>query len=96
MLLDSTIAAAARDVAILRFDNETEPEICITTYPINIARQDCQHQCCTVFMVEPGCNLAMEMQIGQRVHRFGQTEDVEVVRLFVEDTYNEIQENFML
>lgn len=47
-------------------------------------------------MVEPGFNLAMEMQMAQRVHRFNQSEDAEVVWLFFEKACDEIQENFML
>jgi hypothetical protein len=46
--------------------------------------------------VEPAFNLATEHQMAARIHRIGQKENVQVIRFFVEDTYQELHEFFML
>lgn len=63
---------------------------------MNVAGHDMQTSCCTLVLAEPGYNYATEFQAFCRVVRFGQTQETEVIRLFVESTYQEIQEHFMV
>jgi hypothetical protein len=55
-----------------------------------------QGMCCEVIHIEPAYNWATEYQAASRIYRIGQTEKVEIVRLFTEDTYQELHEFFML
>lgn len=55
-----------------------------------------QGMCCVVIHIEPAFNWATEYQAASRVYRIGQTEPVEIIRLFTEGTYQELHEFFML
>jgi hypothetical protein len=68
----------------------------ISTFPLNIAGHDMQHQCANVIVAEPGYNWATEHQGTSRVYRIGQELEVEIIRLFTEGTYQELHEFFML
>lgn len=46
--------------------------------------------------VEPAYNWPTEYQAHSRVYRIGQREEVEIVRLFTENTYQEIHEHHMV
>ncbi|KAI4677412.1 uncharacterized protein J4E84_009097 [Alternaria hordeiaustralica] len=81
---------------IRAFNEEDMPQILITTYALNIADHDAQHRCATVVHVEPAFNWATEHQAASRVYRFGQEEEVEIVRLFTEGTYQELHEAGMI
>ncbi|GAB7366898.1 hypothetical protein MBLNU230_g1259t1 [Neophaeotheca triangularis] len=92
IILDVLIIPKDRDPIINQFNKDDEPMIMITTYNLNIAGHDLHHKCCTVVILEPAFNEASEVQASHRVYRIGQTEPVEVIRLFTENTYNEMQE----
>ncbi|KAH7076102.1 hypothetical protein FB567DRAFT_596727 [Paraphoma chrysanthemicola] len=81
---------------IRAFHADPLPEIAITTYPLNIAGHDMQGHCCEVILAEPAYNWATEHQGGSQAHRINKTQEVEIVRLFTEDTYQEAHEIFML
>jgi hypothetical protein len=68
----------------------------ITTYALNIAGHDMQNRCAEAVHVEPAFNYGTEYQAFSRIYRIGQTQEVEVIRLFTEGTYQEIHEHFML
>ncbi|KAL1594626.1 hypothetical protein SLS60_010387 [Paraconiothyrium brasiliense] len=95
-LLDSKMKERERFQAIRNFDSKDEPRILIASYPLNIAGHDAQHRCCRVYHVEPAFNWATEHQAYARVYRIGQKEQVEIIRLFVEKTYQELHEFYML
>lgn len=55
-----------------------------------------QGMCAQVLHIEPAFNWATEYQAASRVYRIGQTEEVEIIRLFTKGTYQELHEFFML
>lgn len=67
----------------------------MATFSLNIAGHDAQHRCADVVIVEAAFNYATEHQGYARCYRIGQTEAVDITRLFVEDTYQEVQEFHM-
>jgi SNF2 family DNA or RNA helicase len=59
----------------------------MANYALNIAGHDAHHRCADVLIVEPAFNYATEHQGYARCYRIGQTEEVDITRLFVEETY---------
>jgi len=96
VLLDTNMPPDERHKNIRAFDEEDMPQILITMYALNIVGYDAQHRCATVVHVEPAFNWATEHQAASRVHRFGQEQAVEIVRLFTEGTYQELHEAGMI
>jgi len=94
--LDINMSADDRHKNIRAFDEKDFPQVLITTYALNIAGHDAQHRCATVHHVEPAFIWATEHQAGTRVYRIGQEQEVEIVRLFTEGTYQELHEAGMI
>ncbi|KAI4671442.1 uncharacterized protein J4E88_009107 [Alternaria novae-zelandiae] len=90
------MSADDRHKSIRAFDEKDLPQVLITTYALNIAGHDAQHRCATVHHVEPAFDWATEHQAGTRVYRIGQEQEVEIVRLFTEGTYQELHEAGMI
>lgn len=67
----------------------------MATFSLNIAGHDAQHRCADVVIVEPAFNYATEHKGYACCYRIVQTKAVEIIRLFVEDTYQEVQEFHM-
>ncbi|KAI6839550.1 hypothetical protein KC340_g6162 [Hortaea werneckii] len=92
LCIDSSVTASTREEMIEDFNTKDDHQILLTTYTINIAGQDLHPKCCTSLFMECAYGWAAEHQAGCRTSRFGQEHDVEITRLFVRDTYNEVQE----
>ncbi|GAB1743772.1 hypothetical protein NU219Hw_g692t1 [Hortaea werneckii] len=92
LCIDSSVTASMREEMIEDFNTKDDHQILLTTYTINIAGQDLHPKCCTSLFMECAYGWAAEHQAGCRTSRFGQEHDVEITRLFVRDTYNEVQE----
>lgn len=90
ILLDRNMSAYDRHKNIRGFDEKDFLQVLIITYALNIAGHDAQHRCANVHHVEPAFNWATEHQAGSRVYRTGQEQEVEIVRLFTEGTYQEL------
>ncbi|KAI7156257.1 hypothetical protein KC349_g6391 [Hortaea werneckii] len=90
--IDSSVTASMREEMIEDFNTKDDHQILLTTYTINIAGQDLHPKCCTSLFMECAYGWAAEHQAGCRTSRFGQEHEVEITRLFVRDTYNEVQE----
>ncbi|KAH7096015.1 P-loop containing nucleoside triphosphate hydrolase protein [Paraphoma chrysanthemicola] len=96
VLLDTSMSSKDRLREIKAFHQQDSPDILITTYPLNIAGHDMQGKCCQVMLIEPAYNWATEYQAASRVYRIGQELEVEILRLFTEDTYQEMHEFAMV
>ncbi|KAI7341302.1 hypothetical protein KC315_g185 [Hortaea werneckii] len=92
LCIDSSVTASMREEMIEDFNTKDDHQILLTTYTINIAGQDLHPKCCISLFMECAYGWAAEHQAGCRISRFGQEHDVEITRLFVRDTYNEVQE----
>lgn len=106
------MSADERYKNIKKFDTDDEPSVLaripkirpcfranlnnIVTYAVNVSGHDAQHRCAYVAHVESGFNCAAKHQAYSRSYRIGQTRSVEVVGLFVENTYQETHECYML
>ncbi|KAF2110730.1 P-loop containing nucleoside triphosphate hydrolase protein [Lophiotrema nucula] len=96
VLVDADMKEHQQLKSIEQFNEEDDPKILISTYSLNIAGHDMQYQCATVVLAESAFNYPTEFQATSRVVRIGQSQPVDILRLFVEGTYQELQEACML
>lgn len=86
--LDGKMSVPARTRVLERF--RTEPEITVCLVSVKAGGQGLNFTAANnVYMMEPQFNPGVEMQAVDRVHRLGQTRDVEIVKFIMEGSFEE-------
>ena len=76
--------------------NEDGKKVLMTTWGLSTSGHDMFGFCATNIIVEPAYNVAIEHQGAHRVCRFGQDQMVSVVRLFLENSYQEAHDRALV
>jgi len=86
--LDGKMSVSARTKVLAQF--RTDPSISVILVSIKAGGQGLNFTAANkVYMMEPQFNPGVEMQAVDRVHRLGQTRDVEIVKYIMTDSFEE-------